>query len=124
MDIKTFSAVGAPLPPLQDVAKPGPRSTDEAAPVLEPVNSAVATPPNQAPPPPAKVQQAIKDANKTIQTLAQSLQFSVDEDSGDMVIKVMDKETKEVIRQIPSKEMLEIAKRLDEFRGLLIRNKA
>jgi flagellar protein FlaG len=38
----------------------------------------------------------------------------VDEDLGRIVVKVMDHETKEVIRQIPADEVLQLAKRLKE----------
>jgi flagellar protein FlaG len=48
---------------------------------------------------------------------AQSLQFSIDEDSKDIVVKVIDQSTKEVVRQIPTEEALEIAKSLDKMRG-------
>ena len=41
-----------------------------------------------------------------------------------MIVKVMDNATKEVIRQIPSVEMLAIAKALDKIQGLLIKQKA
>jgi flagellar protein FlaG len=40
------------------------------------------------------------------------------------VVKVIDQNTQEVVRQIPSKEALEIAKSLDKMRGLLIRQTA
>ncbi len=53
------------------------------------------------------------------------LQFSVDESTGESVIKVMDKATNEIIRQIPSEEMLQIAKALDRFQeSFLINSKA
>ena len=40
------------------------------------------------------------------------------------VVRVIDKQTGEVIRQMPSKELLEIAKSLDRLQGLLVRNSA
>ncbi|HEX7633662.1 MAG TPA: flagellar protein FlaG, partial [Noviherbaspirillum sp.] len=40
------------------------------------------------------------------------------------VVKVVDQQTKTVIRQIPTEETLEIAKALDRVQGLLIRQKA
>ena len=53
------------------------------------------------------------------------LQFSVDESTGESVIKVMDKATNEMIRQIPSEEMLQIAKALDRFQeSFLVNSKA
>ncbi len=70
------------------------------------------------------LQQAVDQANETIQNLSNELQFSVDKGTGEYVVKVVDKQTNEVVRQIPSKEMLEIAKRLDELHGLLIQQKA
>lgn len=67
---------------------------------------------------------AVKKANQTIQLLRSNLQFSVDEETGIDVVKFIDTQTKEVIRQIPSEEMLSIAHRLDELTGMLIRDKA
>lgn len=67
---------------------------------------------------------AVKKANQTIQLLRSNLQFSVDEATGIDVVKFIDTQTKEVIRQIPSEEMLSIAHRLDELTGMLIRDKA
>jgi len=67
---------------------------------------------------------AVKKINDSMPASAQSLEFSIDEDSKDIVVKVIDQSTKEVVRQIPSKEALEIAKSLDKMRGLLIRQTA
>jgi flagellar protein FlaG len=67
---------------------------------------------------------AVKKINASLPASAQSLEFSIDEDSKDIVVKVIDQATKEIVRQIPSKEALEIAKSLDKMRGLLIRQTA
>jgi flagellar protein FlaG len=67
---------------------------------------------------------AVKKINDFMPATAQSLEFSIDEDSKDIVVKVIDQNTKEVVRQIPSKEALEIAKSLDKMQGLLIRQTA
>jgi flagellar protein FlaG len=56
--------------------------------------------------------------------VASDIQFSIDEDTDTTVVKIVDRNTQEVIRQIPSEEMLEIAKALDRLQGLLIRQKA
>jgi len=40
------------------------------------------------------------------------------------VVRVLDDATKEVIRQIPSEEALEIAKALDKLQGVLLRQEA
>jgi flagellar protein FlaG len=47
------------------------------------------------------------------------LQFSVHEDTGQTVIKVVDKDTGKVIRQIPPQEMLELAAKLEDMMGIL-----
>lgn len=60
----------------------------------------------------AKVEQAVSQVNEFVQNLNRDLQFTVDEDSGRTVIKVLDAETKEVIRQIPPEELLRIANHL------------
>jgi flagellar protein FlaG len=71
------------------------------------------------------VSAAVKKMNDAMLGSSQSLQFSIDEDSKDIVVKVIDQSTKEVVRQIPSKEALQIAKSIDKSidkmqQGLLI----
>lgn len=70
------------------------------------------------------VEDAVKRANETVQVLRSNLQFTVDETTGIDVVKFIDIKTKEVIRQIPNEEMLALARRLDEIKGLLIKEKA
>ncbi len=60
----------------------------------------------------AKLDKTISQLNTSLQNMQRSLEFSVDKDAGQIVINVKDKETDEVIRQIPSKEVLELAKNL------------
>ena len=57
-------------------------------------------------------------------TSSSDVQFTVDDESGIRVIKVVDPETKEVIRQMPSKEAVEIAKALGKLQGMLIKQTA
>lgn len=71
-----------------------------------------------------EVAQAVKSLNKAMQQQAQNLEFSIDSDTDRVVVKVVDKSTHEVLRQIPSEEALQIAKALDQASGLLIRQKA
>ena len=73
---------------------------------------------------PETLDQAVKAVNDFVQPFNNALNFSVDQDSQTMVVKVIDQGTKEVIRQIPSEEMLALAKALDTMKGLLIRQKA
>jgi flagellar protein FlaG len=70
------------------------------------------------------LQSAVNATNEFVKPINSSIEFSMDRDAGEMVVKVMDTTTKEVIRQIPSEEMLAIAKALDKIQGLLIKQKA
>lgn len=83
----------------------------------------------QAPEAPQQTQlqdlaEAVKNVNEFVLPINNQLRFSMDEESDTMVVKVIDQTTKEVIRQIPSEEMLAIAKALDTMKGLLIQQKA
>ena len=70
------------------------------------------------------IKQAVQDLNHYAQSLNRDLNFSIDETSGETVIKVMDHESGEVIRQIPSEELLAIARSLESAQGLLLSTKA
>jgi flagellar protein FlaG len=59
-----------------------------------------------------------------MQSYARNLQFSVDGSSGKTVVRVVDMETGNVIRQIPSQEALDIARAVDRLQGLLLRQQA
>jgi flagellar protein FlaG len=71
-----------------------------------------------------KVETAVKTINDAMLASSQSLEFSIDEDSKGIVVKVIDQATREVVRQMPSKEALEIAKSIDKLQekmqGVLI----
>jgi flagellar protein FlaG len=61
---------------------------------------------------------------QVLQVDSQNVQFSMDDSTGKVLVKVVDAKTKLVLRQIPSEEMVEIAKSLDAVRGLLINAQA
>ncbi len=71
-----------------------------------------------------QIKHAVQDINKSLQSLSQGLEFSVDTDTKEVIVKVVDQQTKEVLRQMPSKEALDIAKALDQVLGKLIKTKA
>lgn len=68
-----------------------------------------------------QIDQAMQQMQEALPPVARNLQFSIDEETGRTVVKVIDPSTKEVIRQMPSEELLSIAKALDSMRGLLIK---
>lgn len=53
-----------------------------------------------------------------------TLEFSVDRSSERRVVKVVDAESGEVIRQFPSEEALKISQSLDRLQGLLLNRTA
>lgn len=57
---------------------------------------------------------AVGQLNDFAQSIQRQLEFSVDEESGKTVIKVIDKESGQIIRSIPSEEVLSMQKRLKE----------
>ena len=69
----------------------------------------------------AAVTRAVEEANQRVSKLsAASVRFEVYEDTGDLVIHVVDRETDELIRQIPPEEILRISESLADLKGLLI----
>lgn len=66
---------------------------------------------------------AAEKINEFIESFTRDLQFTIDRDSERVVLKVVDRKSGDVIRQIPSEEALKIAKALDELKGLIIREK-
>ena len=63
--------------------------------------------------------EVVERLNERMQHMQRSLRFSVDDNSGRIVVKVIDKDTDEVIRQIPSEEMLAVMKHINEIDGLI-----
>jgi len=62
------------------------------------------------------LQVAVSQINDYVQNLQRNLQFTVDEATGKDVVTIIDSESKEVIRQLPSEEALVLARRLAENR--------
>ena len=49
-----------------------------------------------------------------------SVRFERDSDTNELVVKIVDSETDEVIREIPQEELLELSKHLEELNGNLV----
>lgn len=124
MDINAIGNTSSPVSARPERAPAAPEVSVAARNPAAPVQTAVAVERPQAAPDPAQVTQALKSINKAMQNLSQGLEFMLDEDSHRTIIKVVDRETREVIRQIPTEEVLEISKALDQAKGLLIRQTA
>jgi flagellar protein FlaG len=61
-----------------------------------------------------KVTQAVTKLNDYVQNVQRNLQFNIDQESGVMVVKVVEANTDKVIRQIPNEETLRLARNLVE----------
>jgi len=78
----------------------------------------------EAPPSRASVQAAVDHVNAALAASNRSIEFSIDPDVKTVVVRVIDMQDGTVLRQMPSQEMLAIAKALDQINGLLLRNRA
>jgi len=70
------------------------------------------------------VEAAVATIQDFVQSVRRSLNFSLEEGSGRVVVKVTDAGSGDVIRQIPSEEALQLAENLSEVRSLLFKAEA
>jgi len=66
------------------------------------------------------LQDKVTELNDYMQNFNRSLQFTVDDSSGDTVVKVIDSDTDEVVRQIPSQALLDARNAAEKYRGILL----
>lgn len=102
---KPDAAVNAPAA----VAKPATAPETDSA-LLQPARSAEIE----------KTRQAVQDIERMMKLFSRNLEFSMDDAGNRAVMRIVDQETKEVIRQVPSKEAMEIARALEKIQSLLL----
>ena len=61
-----------------------------------------------------KAQEVVEQLNNHAQAVNRDLHFSIDDDSGRTVIRVINSETAELVRQIPSEEVLKLSQTIRE----------
>ena len=93
----------------------GPRPERPPPSIALPVEPAPAVQPSMP-----QVDAAIEAANRSVQAVATNLKFEKDTTSGKIVVRVIDSETQQVLRQMPSEEMLSMSKALDSLKGLMV----
>jgi len=118
MNIQSTAATGAPRLDERTNASETPGTVSTAAAKANAATVKAAA--NGAEPTRAELKTAVEKFNQSMTASSQDLQFSVDEDSKKTVVKLIDRNTHEVLRQMPTKEALEIAKSLDKAMGKLI----
>ncbi len=117
----------SPPPAIVDPATAAPAAASQrAAPAADAVPAAAAQP--NAGQVPADDVHALRELvdklSQTIGTTGQQVQFSVDHDTHQTILRVTDAESGALLRQIPGDEALSMARILDRMQGILIRQKA
>ena len=126
MNIDLISSVNSPpRAPLPEVTATSARQSGVQAkrPETEKSFQAVESPEKKAPEK-QDVEKAVEKISEFVSSRQSELSFSIDDASGSQIVKIMDIQTKQVIRQFPSEEAVAIAQALDKLQGLLIRDKA
>ena len=128
MDIKTLGAIQVPQntyqpppaagkeAPTQDLPKPAGIAAKQAAVAAE--EAAKAREASER-----DIRAAIEKIEKFIEPATRDITFSIDRDTGINLIRIVDRTSNEVIRQIPGDEVLSIARALDNLQGLLVKEK-
>lgn len=70
------------------------------------------------------LEQAVSSIEGFVQKITRDLDFSLDDSTGRMVVKVTDRASGDVVRQIPSEEALRLAENLEQVRSLLFQAEA
>ncbi|SDK06197.1 flagellar protein FlaG [Ferrimonas sediminum] len=69
-----------------------------------------------------RVAEATRGMNEFFDSINKEIRFHIDEDTDRSVVKVIEANSGDVIRQIPSEEVLELAARMSEASGLLVKD--
>lgn len=96
-----------------------PASLTASAPAAEAERREQQKPAGAAQPSVEELTQAVDKANSFLQSVQRGLQFRVDQDTNTTVVKVVDSESGEVVRQIPPERALEILKEMSEMESRL-----
>lgn len=125
MDINSMAAGGlsSVSRPAQPVSRTEPSGAVQPATAAETVRAAreAADTARQGEQP---LEAAVSSIQQFVQTVQRNLNFSLDDSTGRVVVKVTDGASGEVIRQIPSEEALRLAESLEQARSLLFKAEA
>lgn len=73
---------------------------------------------------PGVTKKLVNEIQSYLDNLDIQLQFRFREKTGDMVVRVLDRESGDVIRQLPPEDLLDLRDKLNELRGVLFDKKA
>lgn len=71
-----------------------------------------------------ELQKVAADMTEVMQSLNTDIQFSVHEKTGRLIVRVVDDKTQQVLKEIPSKEMLDTIAAIRDYVGALLDKKA
>jgi flagellar protein FlaG len=71
-----------------------------------------------------ELKESVSAINTFLKTFSNNIQFSIDDDTGRTVVKLVDTETNTVLRQYPTKEALALARDIENFQGQLLKTEA
>ncbi|WP_394558666.1 flagellar protein FlaG [Aquipseudomonas alcaligenes] len=71
-----------------------------------------------------QVESAVSTIQEFVQSVRRNVNFTLEDSSGRVVVKVTDASSGDIIRQIPSEEALQLAESLEEVRSLLFKAEA
>lgn len=69
---------------------------------------------------PEQIKKAVEDVNKKITNQNSELQFGIHEGTNRITIKVIDKETKKVIKELPPEKTLDMIAKAWELAGIMV----
>ncbi|WP_374323307.1 flagellar protein FlaG [Aquipseudomonas alcaligenes] len=126
MDISSIqrSSVTAPVAMAERAQSSSAAVVEAERQISEDAESSAAQASNDFPASREAVEAAVATIQDFVQTVRRSLNFSLEEGSGRVVVKVTDAGSGDVIRQIPSEEALQLAENLSEVRSLLFKTEA
>lgn len=73
---------------------------------------------------PGAVKEIVERTQAFLDDLNIRLDFEVYEETGDLVVRIFNRETEELLREIPPEDLLELHKKIAELRGVLFDEKA
>ena len=66
-----------------------------------------------------EVDAAVSDLNEALDSLNVKREFKVDDSTNEVVVKIIDKDDQQVIKQIPTEDAIKLSKNVKEMVGLL-----
>jgi flagellar protein FlaG len=71
-----------------------------------------------------RIESVTRQIDSFLRSINKSLQFRVDQATGEMIVTIRDDETGEVIRQVPGEDALRIAQRIEDTLSAMLDEKA